>query len=115
MVFDVVIMARKIDSEEQLKSFLARSYWLETKMEQAKEWIAFLEVKSDKAKDVLFQITRDSSSYKEMLTKLFSKINGFDLHKTLYDLDLNKEIIIFKSKMDKDIFQVIYVSEKKAF
>lgn len=106
-------MDRKIDSEEQLKSFLARSYWLETKMEQTKEWIAFLEVKSDKAKDVLFQIIRDSDYHKEMLKKLFSKIKGFNLHRTLADLDLDEEKTIFKNKWMRRYFRRFMLQKKR--
>lgn len=35
-------MDGRIDTVEQLKSFLGRAYWLETKMERAKDWYAYL-------------------------------------------------------------------------
>jgi putative immunity protein/bacteriocin len=108
-------MDGKISTFDQLKSFLARAYWLETKMEQAKDWYAFLEVKSDEAKQVLFQLTNDSDNHKVALQKLISNIKDFDLEKTLTDLALQNEPVHYKGKRDGEIFQDIFESEKKAF
>ena len=108
-------MDGKICTFDQLKSFLARAYWLETKMEQAKDWYAFLEVKSDEAKQLLFQLTNDSDNHKVVLQKLISNIKDFDLEKTLSDLALQNEPVNYKGKLDGEIFQDIYESEKKAF
>ena len=108
-------MDGKISTFDQLKSFLARAYWLETKMEQAKDWYAFLEVKSDDAKQVLFQLTNDSDNHRMVLQRLISNIKDFDLEKTLTDLALQNEQVNYKGKIDGEIFQDIFDSEKKAF
>ena len=108
-------MDGKIATVEQLKSFLGRAYWLETKMERAKDWYAYLEVKSEDARQALFEITKDSDNHKEVLLKIISNIKDFNLEKTLSDLSLKDDPVDFKGKIDGEIFQDIFESEKKAF
>ena len=98
-------MDEKINSKEVLNSFLARCYWLETKMEQTREWFAYLEVKSEEAKQVLFQLTKDSDNHKQMFRKLFSHIKGFDLEKTLSELSLQADNYSFKKKSMRKYFR----------
>jgi rubrerythrin len=108
-------MEGNIDTQEVLNSFLARSYWLEIKMEQTKEWFAYLDVKSEDAKQVLFQITKDSDNHKHVLKKLFLNINDFNLENMLSELSLDVENYSFRNKINEEIFQEIFECEKKAY
>lgn len=72
-------------------------------------------MKSEDAREALFEITKDSDNHKEVLRKIISNIKDFNLEKTLSDLSLKDVTVDFKGKIDGEIFQEIYESEKKAF
>ena len=108
-------MDNLIDRIDVLKSFLARAYWFEIKMEQTKEWLGFLNAQSEECKEALFQITRDSDNHKNVLEQLFLDIDDFNVKKTIIELNLNQEETIYNNKLDEEIFNDIYQTEKKAF
>lgn len=108
-------MDEQINTFDALKSFLARAYWIETIAEQTAQWYGYLKVKTDIAKETLFELTIDSDNHKTTILELIRNIKGFDLAETLNELNLDKPQVDFNGKVDEEIFQTILENEHAAF
>ena len=108
-------MIDKIDSIEELKTFLTKAYWLEVKLEQADQWIASLKVKNDESRNVLFRISRDSEKHKSVLKNIISNIPEFNIEKSLEELPEYIKKQDNREKLDEEIFQDLVKNEQIAF
>ncbi len=61
----------------ELSELLGRAYWVETTLEGAGQWAAFMEL--EEQREVLFDICRDSRVHKETLEHLSNNLLGVDV------------------------------------
>ena len=100
-------MDGKIATFDKLKTLLTKAYWIEKRLEETAKWYGYLQAKSNHAKDVLFQITREAENHKSVLVELINTISDFNLEDSLKKLNFGKPQFKFEQKNDKDIFMEI--------
>jgi hypothetical protein len=93
---------------------LTRAYWLEKQQEQSDQWLAYLSVKNEESKNVLFKISIDSEKHKTMLKNIISNIKDFDLNESLKEYSLDEKHLNINRREDKEIFSEILKNEHLA-
>ena len=104
-------MEISIDTIEVLKMLLTRAYLLEKQQEQSNQWLAYLSVKNEESKNILFKLLIDSEKNKTLLKHIISHIKDFDLSQSLNEFSLNEKYLEFNRKEDKDIFSELLKNE----
>ena len=107
-------MEDTINTVEELKTFLAKVYWLEVKLEQSDQWIASLKVKNEESRDILFKISRDSAKHKIVVKELISNIPDFNIDKYLEEIPEYTRKQDNREKLDEEIFQELVRNENIA-
>lgn len=111
---------------EELSSFIGRAYWLESQMELILELEAYMVV-PENFRDVLFQISHDSTEHKVILKKLATNLDGLDLNKSIekyierkfdfknmMDEEIMGEILKYE-RLSLDIYERLYLSSGKKY
>ncbi|ODS40712.1 MAG: hypothetical protein A7315_07870 [Candidatus Altiarchaeales archaeon WOR_SM1_79] len=79
-------MAFKITEKSELYSLLGKAYWLESQLEGASQWEAYLLVKEQKHMDILFKISHDSEAHRSIINLLSYHLEGFDVEKAASEI-----------------------------
>lgn len=62
----------KITLRNEFLSLLGKAYWLESQFENIMQWQAYMSVKNDAYRDVLFQLSHDSEKHKGIILQLIT-------------------------------------------
>jgi hypothetical protein len=62
----------KITMRNEFLSLLGKAYWLETQFENIMQWQAYMSVKNDSYRNMLFQLSHDSEKHKEIIVQLIT-------------------------------------------
>jgi hypothetical protein len=79
-------MAIKIKNSEELFSLIGKAYWVETQLELSAQWDAYLVVKEQKHRDIIFRISHDSEAHKSIVKLIANHLEGLDLTKTVEEM-----------------------------
>ena len=101
----------KIASFDELKSLLGKAYWLESQLELAMQWEAYMVFKKDEFREALFQISHDSENHKQILNNIFSKIEGLTPEEALEYVQLKGKEFDFNGKWDEEIITELLKNE----
>ncbi len=104
----------KISTADELISLFGKAYWVETQFELSTQWAAYISVKEQKYRDVIFKLSHDSEKHKMILEEFFSNIEGLDPEKALENAGLKQEEFDFKRKRDEEIVAELLRYEKLA-
>ena len=62
----------KITMRNEFLSLLGKAYWLESQFENIMQWQAYMSIKNDSYRNVLFQLSHDSEKHKGVLLQLIT-------------------------------------------
>lgn len=101
----------RITTKDEFLSLLGKAYWLETQFENIMQWQAYMTIKNDSYRNVLFQLSHDSEKHKEILIKLIS--NFVDVTtKTLEErAGMKEKEFDMKGKWDEEILTELLKNE----
>jgi hypothetical protein len=101
----------KITTKEEFLSLLGKAYWLETQFENIMQWQAYMTIKKDSYRNVLFQLSHDSEKHKGILTQLITNFEDITT-KTLEDHSgMMKKEFDLKGKWDEEIITELLKNE----
>jgi hypothetical protein len=101
----------KITRLDEFLSLLGKAYWLETQFENIMQWQAYMTVKNDSYRNVLFQLSHDSEKHKGILTQLITNFNDVTT-KTLEEYaHMMKKEFDLKGKWDEEIIKELLKNE----
>jgi rubrerythrin len=101
----------KITMKNEFLSLLGKAYWLETQFENIMQWQAYMTVKNESYRDVLFQLSHDSEKHKGILLQLithFEEVTTQTLEQ--YSGMMEKEFDL-KGKWDEEIITELLKNE----
>ena len=101
----------KITSRDEFLLFLGKAYWLETQFENIMQWEAYMTVKKDIYRNVLFQLSHDSEKHKEILKKFVTNLNDINTKKLKEQAGMMKKEFNFKGKWDEEILTELLKNE----
>lgn len=101
----------KITTLNEFLSLLGKAYWLETQFENIMQWQAYMTVKNNSYRNVLFQLSHDSEKHKGIIIQLITHFKDVS-SKTLEDHSgmLEKEFDL-KGKWDEEIITELLKNE----
>ncbi len=95
-------------TRDELINLLGRGYWIETQFEEASQWSAYITSLSERGREIVFAIIRDSTRHRILLEELGKKL-GVDLKSLLKDYEKRK--FDFGKMKEDEIFKVILEHE----
>jgi hypothetical protein len=104
----------KITTQDEFVSLLGKAYWLETHFENIMQWQAYMTVKDDSYRNVLFTLSHDSEKHKGIIIQLISNFEGISTktleeHSGMKDKEFN-----LKGKWDEEIITELLKNEHLA-
>ena len=93
---------------DELINLLGRGYWIETQFEEASQWSAYITSMSDKGREIIFTIIKDSTRHRILLEELGKKL-GVDLKSMSKSFE--KRGFYFGKMKEDEIFKVILEHE----
>jgi hypothetical protein len=101
----------KIATQDEFLSLFGKAYWLETQFENIMQWQAYMSVKNDNYRNVLFQLSHDSSKHKGILTKLIKNLKDVTIKKLEDHAGMTEKEFDFKGKWDEEILTELLKNE----
>jgi hypothetical protein len=101
----------KITLRNEFLSLLGKAYWLESQFENIMQWQAYMSVKNDSYRNVLFQLSHDSEKHKGIILQLITHFDDVTAE-TLEDHSgmVEKEFDL-KGKWDEEIITELLKNE----
>jgi rubrerythrin len=101
----------KISMKTEFLSLLGKAYWLESQFENIMQWQAYMTIKNDSYRNVLFQLSHDSEKHKGILLQLITHFENVT-NKTLEEHSgmVEKEFNL-KGKWDEEIITELLKNE----
>jgi len=101
----------KITMRNEFLSLLGKAYWLETQFENIMQWQAYMSVKNDSYRNVLFQLSHDSEKHKGILVQLITHFEDvtteiLDEHSGMFKKEFD-----LKGKWDEEIITELLKNE----
>lgn len=101
----------KITTNDEFLSLLGKAFWLETQFENIMQWQAYLTIKKEIYRNVLFQLSHDSEKHKRILTELITHFEDVTT-KTLEEYaGMMKKELDLKGKWDEEIITELLKNE----
>ncbi len=101
----------RINTRDEFLSLLGKAYWLETQFENIMQWQAYMTIKKDTYRTVLFQLSHDSEKHKGILTQLITNFDDIT-PKTLEDhAGMTHKEFDLKGKWDEEILTELLKNE----
>jgi rubrerythrin len=101
----------KITMRTEFLSLLGKAFWLEAQFENVMQWQAYMTVKNDSYRNVLFQLSHDSEKHKGIILQLITHFEDVT-SKTLEEHSgmVEKEFDL-KGKWDEEIITELLKNE----
>lgn len=101
----------KIATRDEFLSLLGKAYWLETQFENIMQWQAYMTIKKDSYRNVLFQLSHDSEKHKDILTQLIKNFEDVTTKTLEEHAGMMKKEFDLKGKWDEEIITELLKNE----
>lgn len=104
----------KITTQDEFVSLLGKAYWLETHFENIMQWQAYMTVKDDSYRNVLFTLSHDSEKHKGIIIQLISNFEGISTKTLEEHSGMKDKEFDLKGKWDEEIITELLKNEHLA-
>jgi hypothetical protein len=104
----------KITTQDEFLSLLGKAYWLETQFENVMQWQAYMTVKNENYRSVLFTLSHDSEKHKQIITQFVENMEGITTKMLEEHAGMKEKEFDLKGKWDEEIITELLKNEHLA-